>query len=120
MVEDKLLRGERTHTVAQQDIRLARVLVLRDDSRETMSSTSWIKTAGSEFAKTSGGLCCQSVTSMIVSVNDKFSAHQYLSQFRIAANVLAKSMRDLNDSANFVLTAPFHTCNGKAVRACKF
>jgi len=56
---------------------------------------------------------------MIVSVNDKFSAHQYFSQFGIAANVLAKAMRDLNDPANIVLTAPFHTCNGKVVSACK-
>jgi hypothetical protein len=33
MVEDKLLRGERTHTVPQQNVWLAHVLVLRDDSK---------------------------------------------------------------------------------------
>src|SRR6266404_701458 len=111
MVENKLLRGKRTHTVAQQDVRFARMLVLRDDSQGNHVVHELIKTAQSEFAKSPRGFCCLAVTPVIVSVNGKFSAHQYLSQFRIAANVFAESMCDLNNSTNIVLTAPFHTGN---------
>jgi hypothetical protein len=35
-----------------------------------------IETAGSEFAKASGRLCRQAVSSVIVSVNDQISLHQ--------------------------------------------
>ena len=38
---------------------------------------------------------------------------------RVPANVFAESMRDLNDSAKLMMTAPFHGGNGKTVRACK-
>ena len=119
MVEDKLLRGERTHTVAKQNVWLAWVLALRDDSKRNHIFHELIKTAGSEVTKASSTFCGQAMAPVIASVNDKFSVHQCLSEFRIAAHVLAESMGDLNDSANMVMTAPFHARNGKAVSTCK-
>src|SRR5258707_5370625 len=115
MVEDKLLRGERTHAVTQQNVWLARVLGLRNDSEGHHVRDDLIKSAWSEFAKTAGRFCGQAVTPVIASVNDKFSLRECLSQFRVAADVLAESMSDLNDSANMVATAPFHARNGKPV-----
>src|SRR5262245_25892831 len=41
------------------------------------------------------------------------------SSFCITAHVLAESMDDLHDSANSVMTAPFHARTRKTVSACK-
>ena len=76
MVDDKLLRSERTHTVAEQNVRLSRVLALRDDSNRNHVFDELIKTSGSELAKTSRRFCRQAVTPVIVSVDDKFPLHQ--------------------------------------------
>src|SRR6266446_9443177 len=120
MVENKLLRRERTHAVAKQDVRFARMLLLRDDSKRNHIFDELIETAGSEVAKTSGRLCGQAVTAVIVSVNDKFRLRQGLSQFCIPADVLTKSVGDLNDSTNIARIAPFYAGNGKAIAAFKF
>jgi hypothetical protein len=61
-----------------QNVRLARVLFLRDDSERNHVFDELIKTAGSEVAKISRGFCCQAMTPVIVSVNNKFSVHQLL------------------------------------------
>ena len=119
MVENELLRGERTHAVAQQKVRLARVLVLPDDYEREYVFDELIETAGPEITETSGRFGRQAMAPMIVSVNGKVSVAQGLSQFRIAPHVLTESMGDLNDSANIVLSAPFHARNGKAVSTCK-
>ena len=75
MVENKLLRCKRAQTVPQQNVRLARMFVLRDDPKRDHVFDELIKTAGAEFAKTSGRLCRQAMASVIISVNDKFSLH---------------------------------------------
>ena len=95
------------------------VLVLREGRKRIHFVHELIETTESEFAKTSGSSWCQTVTTMIVFVNDKFSMHQRLSEFRIAADMLAESMGDLNDSANILMTAPFHARYRKSVSACK-
>ena len=59
------------------------------------------------------------MSAVIVSVNNKVSLPQFLSQLRIPAHMLAKSMGDLNDSANGVMTVPFHARDGKAVSTYK-
>ena|SRR5215831_17418158 len=82
------------------------VLVLREGRKRIHFVHELIETTESEFAKTSGSSWCQAVITVIVSVNDKFSMHQRLSEFRIAADMLAESMGDLNDSPNIVL--PLH------------
>src|SRR6266404_5718937 len=56
---------------------------------------------------------------MVVSVNDKLIFNQNFGQLCIPANVLTKSVRDLNDSANVPIVSPFHTGDGKAVVALK-
>src|SRR6266567_7354155 len=119
MVENKLLRSKRAQTVPQQNVWLARMFVLRDDPKRNHVLDELIKTAGAEFTKTARGFCGQPMTSVIVSVNDKVCIDQFLSQLRIAAHMLAKSMGDLNDATNLVMTAPFHACNGKTVSTCK-
>ena len=119
VIEDKLLRSERAHAVAQQNVWLARLLLFRDDLKAKHIFDELIETAESEIAKASGGFGCQAVTAMIISVNDKFFVHQSLSDFRIAAHMLAEDVCDLNDSTNRVMTAPFHASDGKAVSACK-
>src|SRR5437762_12076044 len=119
MVENELLRGERAHAVAQQNVGLAWVLVFRDDSKRNHVFDELIKTAGSKVAKAAEGLCGQAMTPVIISVNDKVCAHEYFSKFRISGDVLAESMGDLNDAANLVMTAPFHARNAKAVSACE-
>src|SRR5215471_9201702 len=119
MIEDKLLRGERTHAVAQQNVWLAGVLLLRNDLKTKHIFDELIETAESELAKTSGSCCCQAVTAMIISVNHKVFVHQSLSEFGIASGVLAEAVGDLNDSANIVLPAPFHVRYRKPVSACK-
>jgi hypothetical protein len=115
MVKNELLRGERTHAVAQQNVRLARVLVLPDDHKREYVFDELIETARPEITETSGRFCGQAMAPMIVSVNGKVSAAQGFSQFRIAPHVLTESIGDLNDSANMVMSAPFHARNGKAV-----
>jgi hypothetical protein len=119
MVENELLRGKRTHAVAQQNVRLAWVLVLSDDYEKGYVFDELIETSGSEITETSGRFCGQTMAPMIVSVNGKVSVAQGFSQFRIAPHVHTESMGDLNDSANLVTSAPFHARNGKAVSTCK-
>src|SRR5438874_6393922 len=119
VVDDKLLRGERTHTVPQQNVRLVRMFLLRDDAKRNHVFDELIKTAGAEFTKTARGFCGQPMTSVIVSVNDKPVTNQDVGKLAIASDVLTKSVRDLNDAANRVMTAPFHARNGEAVVSCK-
>ena len=95
------------------------MLLLRNDLKTKHIFDELIEAAESELAKTSGSFCRQAVTAMIISVNDKFFVHQSLSDFRIAAHMLAEDVCDLNDSTNRVMTAPFHARDGKAVSACK-
>src|SRR5438445_11401775 len=120
MVENKLLCRERAHAVAKQDVRFAQMLLLRDDPKRNHIFDELIETAGSEFAKTSGGLGGHAVTAVIVSVNNEFRVAQCLSQFGITTNVFAKSVGNLNDFANIATTAPFYAGNGKPMAAFKF
>src|SRR6266446_5948964 len=119
VVDDKLLRGERTHTVSQQNVRLVRMFLLRDDAKRNHIFNELIKTAGTEFAKTARGFCGQPMTSVIISINDKPVTNQDVGKLAIASDVLTKSMGDLNDATNLVMTAPFHACNGKTVSTSK-
>jgi hypothetical protein len=79
VIENKLLRCERAQAVPQQNVRLSRVFVLSGDSKRNHVFHELIKTARTEVAKTSGRLCRQAMTSVIVSVNDKFRLRQGLS-----------------------------------------
>ena len=95
------------------------MFVLCDDSESNHVFDELIKTAWPEVAKTFGRFCSQAMTAMIVSVNNEFRVGQCLSQFGITTNVFAKSVGDLNDSANVALVSPFDTGDGKAVIALK-
>src|SRR5437588_2948990 len=95
------------------------MFVLRDHPQGNHVFDDLIKTAGTEIAKTLGRFCSQSVTAMIVSVNNEFRVGQCLSQFGITTNVFAKSVSDLNDSTKVAAVSPFHTRDGKAVVAPK-
>ena len=119
MVENELLRGERTQTVPEQNVWLTAVLVLGDDSERNHVFNELIEPTRPEFAKTSGRLCSQAMTSVIISVNDKVASDQFLGYLAIAAYVFTKSMGDLNYCAKIVMTAPFHARNGKTVSTCK-
>jgi hypothetical protein len=78
MVENELLRGERTQTVPQQNVWLTAVLVLGDNSERNHVFNELIEPTRPEFAKTSGRLCSQAMTSVIISVNDKVASDQFL------------------------------------------
>src|SRR6202035_1225826 len=96
------------------------MFVLRDDPERNHVIDQLIETARAEVAKTtSGRLCGQAMTSVIVPVNHKLIFNQNLGQLSVAANVLAKSVSDLNDSTNVAAVAPFHAGDGKAVIALK-
>jgi len=95
------------------------MFVLRDDPKRNHVLDELIETAGPEFAKTSGRLCRQAMTSVIISVNDKVASDQFFGYLAIAAYVFTKSMGDLNDATNLVMTTPFHTCNGQTVSTRK-
>ena len=69
VIENKLLRCERTEAVPQQNVRLIAVLVLGDNSERNHVFNELIKPTRPELAKTSGRLCSQAVTAVIVSVN---------------------------------------------------
>jgi len=72
-----------------------------------MSSTSWVETAGARIRQTSGRLCGQAMTAVIVSVNNElFLQPAFSASFLITTHMLAKSMGDLNYSAGIVMTAP--------------
>ncbi len=73
VVEDKLLRGKRTHAVAEQNVWLAGVLGLRDDSERNHVCDELMETAGPEIAKSAGRFCRQAMATMIVAVNRKLS-----------------------------------------------
>src|SRR6266550_7351481 len=119
VVDDKLLRGERSHTVSQQNVRLVRMFLLRDDAKRNHIFDELIKTAGTEFPKTARGFCGQPMTSVIVSVNDKPVTNQDVGKLAIASDVLAKSVRDLNDSPSTAVISPFHARDGEAVVSYK-
>jgi hypothetical protein len=61
MVENELLRGERTQTVPQQNVWLTAVLVLGDNSERNHVFNELIETAGSEVAKAIGRFCGQAM-----------------------------------------------------------
>ena len=119
IVENELLRGERTQTVPQQNVWLTAVLVLGNNSERNHVFNELIETAGSEVAKAIGRFCGQAMSAMIVSVNHKLIVNQNFGQLCISANMLTKSVRDLNDAPWFVLTTPFCAGNGKPVSACE-
>ena len=83
------------------------MFVLCDDSESNHVIDELIKTAWPEVAKTFGPFCSQSMTAMIISVNNEFRVGQCLSQFGITINVFAKSVSDLNDSTNVAAVSPF-------------
>src|SRR5438477_10607147 len=116
VIDNKLLRSKRAQAVPQQNVWLASMFVLRDDPKRNHVLDELIETAGLEFAKTSGRLCRQAMTSVIISVNDKVASDQFFGYLAIAAYVFTKSMGDLNDATNLVMNTPFHTCNGPTVR----
>src|SRR5678809_1108700 len=117
MVENELLGSKRSHAVAQQDEWFARIFVLGKVSHCSHVFDELIKAALSEVAETVSGFCRQAVASVIVSVNNKFGAHQYLGQFRVTANVLTKPVGDLDYATDLVSATPFHTFDGKIVIA---
>src|SRR6201986_5234449 len=119
VVEDELLRCERAHAVAQQNVRLARMLLLRDDPQSKHVFDELIEAAGAEVAETAGRFRRQAVPSVVVSVNGELRLDQRLGHLRVAAHVLAESVCYLHDSANVVRAAPLHTRDGYAVIACK-
>src|SRR6266436_1269674 len=96
------------------------MFVLCDDSETNHVIDELIKTTWSEVAKAIRGLCGQAMTAMIVSVNHKLIFNQNFGQLCISADVLTKSVGDLNDSANIARIAPFYAGNSKAVAAFKF
>src|SRR6266446_7722136 len=59
------------------------------------------------------------MTAMIVSVNHKLIFNQNFGQLCISANMLTKSVGDLNHPANVAAVFPFRTGNRKAVIALK-
>src|ERR1700731_844621 len=95
------------------------MFALRDDAKRNHVFNELIKAAGAEVPKTSGRLCRQAMTAMIVSVNDKPVTNQDIGKLAIASDVLTQTVRDLNDSANTAVIAPFHAGDGKAVIALK-
>src|SRR6185312_3356710 len=117
MVEDELLGSKRSHAVTQQNVWFARIFVLGKVSQSSHVLDELIKTTLSEVAETASRFCRQAVASVIVSVNNKFRARQYVGQFCVTANVLTKSVGDLYNATNLVLAAPFHTGDGKIVIA---
>src|SRR5437016_12306102 len=119
VIENKLLRCKRTQAVPQQDIRFARVFPLSDNSERNHVFNELIEPTRPEFAKTSGRLCRQAMTSVIVSVNDKPITNQDIGKLAIASDVLTKSVGDLNDSPNVVMAAPFHARYGEVVSTRK-
>ena len=78
VVENKLLGGERTHAVPKQDVWLAWMFVLCDDPQRNHVFDELVKTTGPEFTKTSGRLCGEAMTAVIISINDKFRLRQCL------------------------------------------
>src|ERR1044072_303811 len=112
VVEYELLRGERAHAVAQQNVRLARMLLLRDDPQSSHVFDELIEAAGAEVAEAAGRFRRQAVPAVVVSVNGELRLDQHLGQLRVAAYVLAASVCDLNDSAHVVPAAPLHARDG--------
>ena len=119
VIDNKLLRSKRAQAVPQQNVWLAAMLVLRDDPKRNHVLDELIETAGTEFTKISGRLCRQAMTSVIISVNDKVASDQFFGYLAIAAYVFTKSMGDLNDATNLVITAPFHARYGETVSTRK-
>jgi hypothetical protein len=78
MVENELLRGERTQTVPQQNVWLTAVLVLGDNSERNHVFNELIEPTGPKVAEASGRLCSQAMTSVIISVNNKVASDQFL------------------------------------------
>ena len=91
------------------------MFVLSDDSKRNHVFDELIETAGTEFAKTSGRLCRQAVSAMIVSVDCKLILQQNLGELCITTHVFAESMSDLDDSTNLLRANPLHAGYGKAV-----
>jgi hypothetical protein len=69
VIENKLLRCERTQAVPQQNVRLSRVFVLSDDSKRNHVFHELIKATRPKVAEASGRFCSKAVTAVIVSVN---------------------------------------------------
>lgn len=107
VIENKLLRCERTQALPQQNVRLSRVFVLSDDPQGNHVFDELIETAGPEFAKTSGRLCRQAVSAMVVAVDCKLILQQNLGELCIATHVLAEPMSDLDDSTNLLRATHF-------------
>jgi hypothetical protein len=77
VVEDELLSGERTHAVREEDDGPAGLFVLRDDPQRDHVLDELIKATKPEVAQAPCGRG-ESMTSVIVAVDDKACADQYL------------------------------------------
>src|SRR4051812_42950204 len=91
------------------------MFVLRDNSQRNHVFDELIETAGAEFTKTSGRLCCQAVSAMVVAVDCKLILQQNLGELCITTHVLAEPMSDLDDATNLLRANPLHAGYGKAV-----
>src|SRR5438046_9742726 len=115
VIENKLLRREGTQAVPQQNVWLASMFVLCDDPKRNHVYNEYTETAGSEFTKTSGRLCRQAVSAMVVAVDCKIILQQNLGELCITTHVLAEPVSDLDDSTNVLRANPLHAGYGKTV-----
>ena len=113
VIENKLLRCKRTQTVPQHNVWLSTVFVLCDDPKRNHVFDELIETARAEFAKTSGRLCRQAVSAMVVAVDCKIILQQNLGELCITTHVLAEPVSDLDDSTNVLRANPLHAGDGK-------
>ena len=120
VIEHKLLRGKRAHTVSEQDVWLARVLLLCDHAKRNHVLDELIEPAGSKVAKGSRWFDGQSMAAVVISVNDKFRLCLRVGYFGVTADVFSKAMGDLHNSSNMVRVAPFYAGYGKIVIPSKF
>ena len=79
VIENKLLRRERTQAVSQQDVWLAGAVFLRNDTKRDHVLDELIKAAWSEVAKAIGRFCSQAVSAVVVSVDYKLVVNQNFS-----------------------------------------
>src|SRR5690349_22983508 len=93
---------------------------LRDNPKRNHVLNELIKTARPELAKTSRWFGGQSMTTVIISVNNQFGLYQFLGQFSITTHMLPEAMGDLHHSANIAGISRFHTGNREAVATYEF
>src|SRR5437879_6602197 len=119
MIQNELLRCKRAQAVPQQNVWLSRVLVLRDNSQRNHILDKLVEAGCPKVTEAIGRFRSQAMTAMIVSVNRKLIFNENFGQLSISANMLTKSVGDLNHSANVAAVFPFHTGDRKPVSACE-